>query len=152
MGGSSLSAFELRAAGGNEKKKSPNNKTLPKRGGFKKLRKPPTVKQWGSVKLSPSLHLFIPAATRHNPGAVPTRPPVPNRGQAWHTSWPAASRCRLRTLSQERFKGNSDLGRLVCHCGEAAGQTPAKRSKRCYSIPKRPRSVTSPPLPQFVTP
>lgn len=88
LGCSSASAFELRAAGGNgkKKKKSPKNKTLPKRGGFKRLRKPPTVKHWGSVKQSPSLHLFIPPATRHNPGAVPTCPPVPNRrhGQQHH--------------------------------------------------------------------
>lgn len=37
LGGSSASAFELRAAGGNEKKKKIHQtKTLPKRGGFQK--------------------------------------------------------------------------------------------------------------------
>lgn len=154
LGGSSASAFELRAAGGNEKKKKKFTKQKPSlsEGGFKRLRKPPTVKTPGLSQTVSKLAPAHPCCDPARPRCGPNTPSCPSTAVAEPRTPPSQE---LRGTDSGPFlrndpKGNPDLGRLVCHCGEAADRTPAKRG---YSIPKRPHSVTtSPRLPLIVHP
>lgn len=152
MGGSNASAFELRAAGGNLKKKKNHQTTKPSlsegvskgSGNHRRLNTGAqsnslqactcsSLRRPGTTQVRSQHALLSPTAAK--PGTLP--------GQQLHGT-------DLGPFLRNGPKGYSDLGRLICHCGEAAGRTPAKR---CYSIPKRPRSVTSPQLPpQFVDP
>lgn len=119
LGGSSENAFELRAAGGNEKKKKTNqhNKTLPKREGFKKLRKPPTVKH--CTGLSQTVSSFAPVHPCGDPAQPRCGPNTPSLSPTTATLGTPPGQ-QLLGISICAFlknapNSNPDLGRLVCH-------------------------------------
>lgn len=134
-----------------KKKKFTKQKPSLSEGGFKRLRKPPTVKTPGLSQTVSKLAPAHPCCDPARPRCGPNTPSCPPTAAAQPRTPPSQE---LRGTDSGPFlrndpKGNPDLGRLVCHCGEAADRTPAKRG---YSILKRPRSVTSPRLPLIVHP
>lgn len=136
MGGSNASAFELRAAGGNLKKKKNHQTTKPSLSegvskGSGNHRRLNTGAQSNSLQACTCSSLRRPGTTQvrsqHALLSPTAAKPGTSPGQQLHGR-------DLGPFLRKYPKGNSDLGRLVCHCGKRCTHP----TKRCYSIQKRP--------------